>query len=271
MINLVDSFCINKNHKSTKPLKCNNCQHNYSENFCANCGQRAVANKRLQFSDIISDFFDNAFNIHKGLFFTFWNLIIKPGKVGNDYITGQRKKYTNPVRFLIIAIALQAFVDYWFIHPELTEQPDFINISFLSDSVNKSMAFWNHTLATQYALIHNLTMIFIFPLVFIFLFKKLKYNFTELIAASFYYFSASLMIILLLLLTYSMFSDTTVPKAAIIIFTLSYITWTNMRFFKKVKFWKRLFKVLIALLIFMLVRVFLLVYLLSVLFPIENS
>lgn len=251
-------------------MKCHNCQYNYSEKYCPNCGQRAVANRRLQFSDIISDFFDNAFNIHKGLLFTFWNLIKQPGNVGSAYISGQRKKYTNPVRFLIIAIALQAFVDYWFIHPELTQQPDFINISFLSDEINKSMAFWNHTLATQYSLIHNLTMIFIFPLVFTFLFKKLKYNFTELLAVSFYYFSAGLVIILALILAFDMFSDTTLPKAVIIIITMLYITWTNMHFFGKVPFWKRFLKVLIALLIFMLVRVFLLVYLLSILFPLIN-
>lgn len=251
-------------------MKCNNCQHNYSENFCGHCGQRAVANKRLQFSDIISDFFDNAFNIHKGLFFTFWNLIIKPGKVGNDYIAGQRKKYTNPVRFLIIAIAIQAFVDYWFLHPELTQQPDFINVPFLSDTINESMAYWNHTLATQYALIHNLTMIFIFPIIFIWLFKKLKYNFTELLAVNFYYFSAGLIIVLLIILAFSLFNTSILPKVVIILTTLSYTVWANMQFFKKVSFWSRIFKVFIALLIFMLVRVFLLVYVLSILFPTQN-
>lgn len=221
----------------------------------------------MQFSDIISDFFDNVFNIHKGLFFTFWKLIVQPGNVGNAYISGQRKKYTNPVRFLIIAIALQAFVDYWFIHPELTEQPDFITIPFLSDAVNESMAFWNHTLATQYSLIHNLTMICIFPSVFLMLFKKLQYNFTELLAVSFYYFSSGLMIIIFLILSVSVFSDNILPKAAIIIITMAYIAWANMRFFKKMPFWKRLFKVCLALVIFILVRVFLLVYLLSILFP----
>ncbi len=252
-------------------MNCNNCQHIISENYCSNCGQRVVANKRLQFSDIISDFFDNVFNIHKGLFFTFYKLIIQPGNVGNAYISGQRKKYTNPVRFLIIAITLQAFVDYWFIHPEFTEQPDFINISFLSDEINKSMAFWNHTLATQYSLIHNLTMICIFPLAFLVLFKKLQFNFTELLAVSFYYFSTGLIIILFLILSFSLFSDNILPKAAIIIITMLYITWANMLFFKKVPFWKRFFKVCIALLIFILIRVFLLVYVLSILFPRMNS
>lgn len=262
-------------HTANKPLnknslKCNNCQHTIAEKYCPNCGQRVVANKRLQFSDILSDFFDNAFNIHKGLFFTFWNLIIKPGTIGNAYISGQRKKYTNPVRFLIIAIAIQTFADYWFIHPELTQQPDFIHIPFLSDEINKNMAFWNHTLATQYSLIHYLTMIIIFPSVFIVLFKKLTYNYTELIAVSFYYFSTSLVIVLLLILTFAMFSDTTLPKAIIIITTLLYIAWANMHFFRKVPFWQRFLKIVIALIIFMLVRVFLLVYVLSVLFPMNN-
>jgi len=155
-------------------VNCNNCQNKYSGKFCPNCGQRDIANNRLKFSEIINDFFDNAFNIHKGLFFTFWTLIVNPGKVGKSYIKGQRKKFTNPARYLIIAIAIQAFLDYWFLQPELTQQPDFVNFSFLSEKVNKNMAFWNHTLATKYSLIHNLSMILIFPAAFVLSFQKIK-------------------------------------------------------------------------------------------------
>lgn len=249
-------------------MNCKNCKNLYSGKFCPNCGQRDVANKRLNFSEIIVDFFDNAFNIHRGLFYTFWNLIINPGKVGKSYIEGQRKKYTNPARYLIIAIAIQAFLDYWFLKPELTQQPDFINFSFLSEKVNNNMAFWNHTLATKYALIHNLSMILIFPATFIFLFKRLKYNFTELLTINFYYFSNGLIITVFTILAYSQLFENEIKTPVIIIITFLYIIWANMSFFKEVKFWNRLIKVLIAILIFLLIRVFFMIYILSVLYPI---
>ena len=249
-------------------MNCNNCQNKYSGKFCPNCGQRDVANNRLKFSEIINDFFDNAFNIHKGLFFTFWTLIINPGKVGRSYIEGQRKKFTNPARYLIIAIAIQAFFDYWFLQPELTQQPDFVNFSFLSEKVNKNMAVWNHTLATKYALIHNLSMILIFPAIFVFLFKRLKYNFTELLTINFYYFSSGLIVTLIAILTYGQLFESGMKTPLIILVTFSYVIWANMSFFNEVKFWNRLIKILIAVFLFMLIRVFFLIYILSVLFPI---
>ena len=249
-------------------MNCNNCQTNYFRKFCSNCGQRDIANNRLKFSEIINDFFDNAFNIHKGLFYTFWALIVNPGKVGKSYIEGQRKKFTNPARYLIIAIAIQAFLDYWFLQPELTQQPDFVYFTFLSEKVNTNMAFWNHTLATKYSLIHNLSMILILPATFVFLFKKLKYNFTELLTINFYYFSNGLIVTLTSILVYNQLFESGMKTQLIIAVTFSYIIWANMNFFKEVKFWNRLLKVLLAVFIFMLIRVFFLIYILSVSFPI---
>ena len=249
-------------------MTCNNCQNKYSGKFCSNCGQRDIANNRLKFSEIINDFFDNAFNIHKGLFFTFWTLIINPGKVGRSYIAGQRKKFTNPARYLIIAIAIQAFFDYWFLQPELTQQPDFVNFSFLSENVNENMAFWNHTLATKYALIHNLSMILIFPTIFIFLFKRLEYNFTELLTVNFYYFSSGLIVTLIAILTYGLLFESGMKTPVIILVTFLYVIWANMSFFNEVTFWKRLLKILIAVFLFMIIRVFFMIYILSILFPI---
>jgi hypothetical protein len=250
-------------------VTCNNCNTTYSGSFCSNCGQRAIANKRLKFKDIVNDFVDNAFNIHKGLFYTFWNLIIKPGMVGRTFISGQRKRFTNPVRYLIIAVAIQAFMDYWFLNPELTEQPDFISFTFLSESVNNSMAHWNHILATQYSLIHNLTMIFIFPAACLVLFKKLKYNFTELLTVNFYYFSTGLILTLFTIIAFYVITGNSIPVPAIILATMSYVIWSNMSFFNNVRFLNRLLKVLTAMLFFMLFRVFFVVYILSVLFPLD--
>ena len=248
---------------------CKNCKTDFSGSYCSNCGQRAIANNRLQFKDIVNDFADNAFNIHKGLFYTFWNLIIKPGMVGRAFISGQRKRFTNPVRYLIIAVALQAFMDYWFLNPELTEQPDFISFPFLSDSVNNSMAHWNHILATKYSLIHNLSMILIFPAAFLVLFKKLKYNFTELLTVNFYYFSTGLILTLFTIISFNVITGNSIPVPVIILVTMLYVIWSNMSFFNNVNVWKRLIKVVVAMLLFMLFRVFFVVYALSAVFPIE--
>ena len=99
--------------KVMKKTNCNNCGTDFEGSFCFNCGQIYSANKRLAFSTIVRDFFDNTFNIHKGFFFTFWKLIIKPSDVATSYIQGKRKTYTNPTRYLVIALAALATMQYW--------------------------------------------------------------------------------------------------------------------------------------------------------------
>jgi len=130
------------------------------------------------------------------------------------------------------------------------------------------MAFWNHTLATKYSLIHNLSMILIFPVIFVILFKKLKYNFTELLTINFYYFSSGLIVTLIAILTYGQIFESGMKTPLIILVTFSYVIWANMSFFNEAKFWNRLLKILIAVFLFMLIRVFFMIYILSVLFPI---
>lgn len=247
-------------------MKCHNCQNTFEGAYCSFCGQRDVANRRLAFKDIVGDFFDNVFNIHKGLFYTFFKLIVRPGYVGQSYIKGKRKQFTNPVRYLIIAIAIQAFVDYWFIHPELNDNPDFIYFSFLSQDMNNNMALWNHILATKYSFIHNLTMILTLPVAFIMLFKKSNYNFTELLAVNFYYFSTGLILTLFSILIFNGFIGT-LPVPIIIMVTLSYIIWSFTGFFNEVPFLKRLLNILVALVLFIFLRVFLMVYILSLILP----
>lgn len=249
--------------------KCNNCSRNFDGNYCSHCGQRSIANERLNFKVVFNDFLDNVFNIHKGLIHTFWRLIINPGEVGRQYIEGRRKMYTNPVRYLIIAIAIQAFLDYWFIHPEMTKKPDFINFAFLSENLNESMALWNHTLATKYSLVHNLSMILIFPATFLFLFRKQRYNFTELLTINFYFFSNGLILTVTSIFLFLQVAALHLPIPIIIAITMSYVIWTNMSFFNEVAFWKRISKIIIAMLIFMIFRVYLMVYLLSLFFPIK--
>ncbi|WKN46134.1 DUF3667 domain-containing protein [Tunicatimonas pelagia] len=46
----------------------------------------------------------------KGLFFTCKQLLINPGAAIREYIAGERKRYSNPIRFLVFATALASFV-----------------------------------------------------------------------------------------------------------------------------------------------------------------
>jgi hypothetical protein len=248
---------------------CQNCNKPISDNYCAHCGQRAIANQRLSWKEIFSDFADNVLNLDKGFFFTFWKLLVSPGKVGRNFLRGERKKYTSPIRYLIIAVAIQAFIDYWLLEAGPNENPDFFYFPFLSAEMNSKMAIMNHLIATKYAFAHNLSMIIIFPAIFYVIFRRLHYRYIELLTVNFYYFSSGLMIVLILLF-FSWLIGFDFPIPAIIFSTIAYVFWSSFHFFKDIHWAKRVGYILLSLVLFMLMRVFLLTYFISIFVPIEN-
>lgn len=237
---------------------CNNCQNAFEGHYCSNCGQRKIGNNRLQMREVINDFFDNTFNLHKGFLFTFWKLIISPGQVAHAYINGKRKTFTNPTRYMVIALAFQTFIDYWFKTTEIIENESYFVFSFLPADINKSMEIWNIKLAVEYILFSNLFMIILFPALFYMFFKSLNFNYTELLTSNFYFIPSILFITMSLLFVTKVIFGIFISKELIILIFTFYLFWSNLSFFKIVPFWKRLLKIALAITIFMIVRVLLL-------------
>jgi len=67
------------------------------ENFCPNCGQRNNINQ-LSFKLFVDEFFGDIFSYDSRLWGTVFPLILKPGKVAYEFVSGKRKEYVNPFR-----------------------------------------------------------------------------------------------------------------------------------------------------------------------------
>ncbi|MDG5491999.1 DUF3667 domain-containing protein [Psychroserpens sp. SPM9] len=251
-----------------KRNNCNNCGTDFEGNFCFNCGQINSANNRLAFSNIVKDFFDNTFNIHKGFFYTFWNLIIQPSTVSKSYIQGKRKTYTNPTRYLVIALAALATMLYWTQSNDVIVNDSFQGFSFLSEQLNKSMRLWDLRLLTDWTLLGNLIEALVFPFGFYLLFRKLKYNYSELLVLSFYLISNSIFIVILLDGLPKLLIDFHVPVVFVFGAIIIYYSYALINFFKDIPLLKRIFFILIGLIIFVLLRFFLIPLILAILFPI---
>ena len=249
---------------------CKNCHQSFEGNFCNHCGQRKIANRRLQINEVIADFFDNTFNIHKGFFFTLWNLLLKPGKVAQSYIDGQRKAYTNPTRFMVIGLAFQTFIDYWFETTDIIKNETYFQFSFLSDAMNTSMEIWNVKLAVEYILLSNLFLIALIPFLLYLTFKPLKYNYTELLSASFYYIPTILFITMPFLFVTKVLMGIYVSKEVIIFIFVGYLFWSFLSLFKKMVFTQRLLRLVLAIGLFMLIRTLFLPFILSYLYPLTS-
>src|SRR5713226_9630800 len=102
--------------KDRQPLPfthCQNCGAELTGPHCAQCGQPAIDYRR-SFRHVIVDVLDSFLNWDSKFFATIGLLIIKPWRLTNEFLTGKRVRYVNPLRLYLLASVLFFFaVNYW--------------------------------------------------------------------------------------------------------------------------------------------------------------
>ena len=92
-------------------MVCKNCNASFEGKFCSNCGQPASIH-RLTIRHFLHELFHAMTHADKGFLLLARELLIRPGYVAREYVDGKRKKYFNPLSFLVITAAISAFVTY---------------------------------------------------------------------------------------------------------------------------------------------------------------
>jgi hypothetical protein len=102
---IFENRAINKKSiRLEKGAACLNCGTTVEGNFCPNCGQRPIGRINRKF--IINEIVEKVLNLEGKFFTTIIDLTKKPGVVCRGYINGQRKRYFNPINFILISVAL---------------------------------------------------------------------------------------------------------------------------------------------------------------------
>ncbi|SIR39042.1 DUF3667 domain-containing protein [Maribacter ulvicola] len=83
-------------------VDCLNCGQplELSDKYCPNCSQ-ANSTKKLTLLDFFEEFLANYISYDSKLWRTLAALLLRPGKITKEYISGKRLSYTNPFRFLL--------------------------------------------------------------------------------------------------------------------------------------------------------------------------
>lgn len=95
------------------PAECTNCGAMRTGEFCAACGQPAVRG-RLTVRGVAQQVAHDVMNLDRGLVFTVLELTRRPGDAIRDYVDGRRVRYTGPVRYFVLAVALGTFASTQF-------------------------------------------------------------------------------------------------------------------------------------------------------------
>ena len=81
-------------------MKCQNCGHLDSGNFCSQCGQRFTELNR-PIKDILSELGDIV-NIDSRIFRSIIPFLFRPGFLTREYLAGKRRKYMSPFRLYLL-------------------------------------------------------------------------------------------------------------------------------------------------------------------------
>ena len=95
-------------------MDCKNCGAHLEEGagFCSYCGARVIMD-RISFKFLFKEFMDKVLSVDNRLMKTFFHLFYKPEVVINSYINGVRKRYFNPVSYLLISITVSGLYVYF--------------------------------------------------------------------------------------------------------------------------------------------------------------
>jgi hypothetical protein len=88
---------------------CANCNGPVDTNFCPSCGQKNNVH-RITAGHVLHEGFHSITHTDRGFLLLVKELITRPGFLAKEYIEGKRKRYFNPLSFLVISSALFAYV-----------------------------------------------------------------------------------------------------------------------------------------------------------------
>ncbi len=151
-------------------MNCLNCNALLDGDFCRACGQKGNT-KRISFKSVVHDFIHAFTHADKGFLLLLKDLLVKPGIVAREYIEGKRKKYFNPLTFLVICAA----VGFYFV-----SATDFYTPQDLSRMPEGSI--WHDVFTFTNRHMKTLDVFLLAPLITLLgwmFFRKPKYNLAE--------------------------------------------------------------------------------------------
>ena len=99
---------------------CHCCDFDYTGNFCPQCGQKA-GDKHITWTSIRTGVMDLWGMGTRSLPYTLWQLLLRPGYLIGDYISGRRQESFPPIKMLVF-VALFVFLVTSYISPDSSSE-----------------------------------------------------------------------------------------------------------------------------------------------------
>ncbi|MDO7853829.1 DUF3667 domain-containing protein [Hymenobacter convexus] len=92
------------------PTACLDCGTALTGKFCAHCGQPANTHRITLKHLLLHDLPHSVWHVDKGLAYTFYQMLTRPGLTIRGYLAGQRTRQFRPVSYLLLLVGISALV-----------------------------------------------------------------------------------------------------------------------------------------------------------------
>jgi len=224
---------------------CKNCGTEAVDKYCSHCGQ-LTSTSRISVKEILWNFWDVFTHAGHGIFGVIGKLTTKPEIVAKEYISGKRKKYFSPVKYLIVIVSLSAILILNYSRMGLPFEPSFPSDSKVDDVIEQD--FLNHN-NYKVQLFLSIPLV---ALVSLLMFRRSGFNYAENLVLNTYLF-AQVILFHTLLITPSLIMVSAAVDQWLIVFylfsSMIYIIWAYTKFFTGKKFFN-IFKAILTLVLF---------------------
>jgi hypothetical protein len=91
-----------QSQEPTTQTQCITCGHSHTGKYCAQCGEKVINEKDKRVFVFLEEFFHLLFHADSKLLKSLKYLLVKPGQLSKDYLSGKRKIYTSPLTLFFI-------------------------------------------------------------------------------------------------------------------------------------------------------------------------
>lgn len=201
-------------------INCNTCQAEIAQKFCPNCGQAATL-KRID-GHYIRHEIEHVIHFEKGILYTVKELLIRPGKSIQHFISVDRNRLVKPIILIVITSLIYTIINNFF-HIE----QGYMKFDEARPSTIGKMMKW---IQDHYGYGNILMGVFIAWWLKLF-FKKYNFNFYEIIIMLCFTIGMGMLIFTFFALIQGIFHVEVMQAAGIVGFV--YMTWAIGQFFDK--------------------------------------
>ncbi|WNJ19164.1 DUF3667 domain-containing protein [Pontibacter sp. G13] len=209
---------------SQPAISCYHCEKPITGNFCAHCG-KPKSLERIDGRYVMSEF-RSIVNFDKGILFTIWELLLRPGANIHHFMHHDRNRLVKPIIFLITASLI-----YSLLQQILHFEDGYMSFSGTEESATIAIFAW---IQKNYGYANLLMAIFIAWWIKLF-FRKYAYNYFEILILLCFIMGMGM----LMYTAFGLLESLTSWKVLQIggIFGMLYAGWAIARFFDKSRFW----------------------------------